>query len=425
MTESFLHYIWQFQYFTKKDLCTTAGETIQIVHPGVRNTHAGPDFSEAKVKIGDLEWRGSVEIHIKASGWIDHSHGDDAAYEKVILHVVWENDKPISRSDNSSMPTLELKNRVDSSLWSRYKKLFTSAERIPCASSWRKVDDLVKLSMLDKALTQRLEVKAGVVIEMLKRNQGDWEETAYQLLCKNFGFKVNTDSFQRLAESLPYKIVLKHIDKLHHVEALLFGQAGFLEKVKIDEHSQVLVREFKLLEKKYGLKDKRLHKSQWRFLRLRPANFPSVRLAQLAAVIHQRKNIFSTIVNTTDYKDLYAWLSVHQSDYWKTHYQFGKMTKSVPVLGKSSIQNLIINTVVPLLVAYAITHDDYSYMDRAVDWLQKIPAEKNIITRQWAELGYAAKTSFDSQALIELYNAYCMKRRCLECTVGASIIRPV
>lgn len=425
MTESFLHYIWQFQYFTKKDLFTTAGETIQIVHPGIRNAHAGPDFSEAKVKIGNLEWRGSVEIHIKASGWNDHRHGDDAAYEKVILHVVWENDRPISRSDNSSMPTLELKSRVDPSLWSKYKKLFTSAERIPCSSLWRKVDNLVKLSMLDKTLTQRLEAKAGVVIEMLQRNQGDWEETAYQLLSKNFGFKVNSDSFYRLAESLPYKILLKHIDQPNQVEALLFGQAGFLEKVKIDEHTQVLVRDFKLLEKKYRLEQKRLHKSQWRFLRLRPANFPTVRLAQLAAVIHQRKNIFSTIIDTTYYKDLYAWLSVQQSDYWKTHYQFGKMTKSVPVLGKSSIQNLIVNTAVPLLAGYAITHDDHSYMDRAVAWLQQIPAEKNAIIRQWNELGCSAKTSFDSQALIELHNAYCIKRRCLECAVGAALIRPV
>lgn len=425
MTESFLHYIWQFQYFTKKDLCTTAGETIQIVHPGIRNTHAGPDFSEAKVKIGDLEWRGSVEIHIKASGWNDHKHSDDAAYEKVILHVVWENDKPISRSDSTLMATLELKNRVDTALWSRYKKLFTSMDRIPCSSSWHKVGDLVKLSMLDKALTQRLEIKAGVVIEMLQRNQGDWEETAYQLLSKNFGFKVNTDSFLRLAESLPYKILLKHVDQPRQVEALLFGQAGFLEKVKADEYTRVLVREFELLEIKYGLENKRLHKSQWRFLRLRPANFPTVRVAQLAAVIHQRKNIFSTLVNTIDYKDLFAWLTVQQSDYWKTHYQFGKLTSSVPVLGRSSIQNLIVNTAVPLLAAYALTHDDQAYMDRAVDWLQQIPAEKNTITRQWTELGYTAKTSFDSQALIELYNAYCMKRRCLDCTVGASLIQPV
>lgn len=425
MTESFLHYLWQFQYFDKKELKTTSCELVQVLHPGMRNTHAGPDFSEAKIKIGNLEWRGSVEIHIKASGWNDHRHGDDAAYEKVILHVVWENDKPISRSDNSAMPTLELKNKVDPSLWSTYKKLFTSAERIPCSSLWRKVDDLVKLSMLDKALTQRLETKASVVIEMLQRNQGDWEETAYQLLSKNFGFKVNTDSFQRLAESLSYRILLKHIDQPYQVEALLFGQAGFLEKVRIDEYTRLLVREFKLLEKKYGLESKRLHKSQWRFLRLRPANFPTVRLAQLAAVIHQRKNIFSTILNTIDFKDLYAWLAVQQSDYWKAHYQFGKVTNSVPVLGRSSIQNLIINTAVPLLAAYAITHDYHSYMERAVDWLQQIPAEKNTITRQWTELGYNAKTSFDSQALIELYIAYCMKRRCLDCAVGASLIQPV
>jgi len=425
VTESFLHYIWQFQYFNKKDLRITSDEAVQVLHPGIRNAHAGPDFSDGKIKIDNLEWRGSVEIHIKASGWHDHKHSDDAAYEKVVLHVVWENDKPILRSDGSAMPTLELKGRIDTSLWSRYKKLFTSVERIPCSTSWSKVDDVIKLSMLDKALTQRLEVKAGIVIDMLKRSQGDWEETAYQLMSKNFGFKVNADPFLRLAEAVPYKILLKHVDQPRQVEALLFGQAGFLEKVKDDEYSQVLVREFNLLEKKYGLENKRLHKSQWRFLRLRPANFPTVRLAQLASFIQQRKSIFSTLINTTSYKDLYAWLTIQQSEYWQTHYQFGKEASNVPALGKTSIQNIVINTAVPLLAAYALTNDEQQYMDRAIDWLQHVPAEKNTITRQWMELGCTVKTSFDSQALIELNNAYCMKRRCLDCTVGASLIRPV
>ncbi len=423
MTETFLHYLWQFQYFDKKELCTSEGEPLQVFQPGLKNTHAGPDFSNAKITIGSLEWRGSVELHIKASGWNDHRHGDDAAYEKVILHVVWENDKPILRTDGSVMPTLELKNRVDLKLWDRYKKLFTSPEVIPCAGSWHSVDHLLKLSMLDKALAQRLESKAKFVIAMLDSNQGDWEETCYQLMCKNFGFKVNTDPFLQLAQTLPYKILLRHIHQPHQVEALLFGHAGFLEKVKKDEYTQVLIREHKLLAKKYRLEDRQLHPSQWRFLRLRPANFPTVRLAQPAEILGQIKNLYGFMLETTG-SDLYRGLDVDQSAYWKSHYQFGKKAARVPSLGKASIQNIIINTVVPLLAAYSITHDDQYFMDRAIAWLQHIPAEKNKITRQWADLGFAVKTAFDSQALIELYNAFCQKRRCLECTIGSSLIRP-
>jgi len=399
------------------------GDPIQVFHPGVRNSNAGPDFNEAKIIIGELEWRGSVEIHIKASGWNDHRHGDDAAYENVILHVVWENDKPILRTDGTRMPTLELKNRVDLSLWNRYKKLFTSTETIPCAKSWNSVPEMVKLSMLDKVLTERLEVKSRIVLGMLDRNKGDWEETCYQLFFKNFGFKVNTDPFFQLATALPYKIVLKHLDQHHQVEALLFGQAGFLEKAKDGDYSTILKREYHLLNAKYKLESKQLNKAQWRFLRLRPANFPTVRLAQLAALIIQKRNLFSAILEKSSYKELNDWLNVEQSAYWRTHYQFGKKSVNVPSLGKSSIQNIIINSIAPLLAAYSITHDDQQYMDRAVDFLQHITAEKNKITRQWAALGYSVETAFDSQALIELHNSYCQKRRCLECTVGSSLIR--
>jgi len=424
LTESFLHYLWQFQYFSKKELTTTHGESLQIFHPGIRNSHAGPDFSDARIAIGNLEWRGTVEIHIKASGWYDHHHGEDAAYENVILHVLWENDKPVVRSDGSVMPTLELKDRVDLTLWSKYKSLFTSAESIPCAQSWPAVQDVIKLSMLDKALTQRLESKAKRVLEMLEKNLGDWEETCYQLVCMNFGFKVNTDPFLQLSRALPYKILLKHGDQSLQQEALLFGQAGFLDKVSDEEYPKLLQREYTLLSKKYGLEKSQLHKSQWRFLRLRPANFPTVRLAQLAALIHRKKNFFSLVLAAQSYDELFTLLKTEQSVYWKTHYQFGKTTEHVPALGKSSIQNIIINTVVPLLAAYSIAHDDQLYMERAIEVLHHLPAEKNVITRHWTELNYTVKTAFDSQALIELYNSYCQKRRCLDCVVGSFLIRP-
>jgi len=390
----------------------------------MRNSDAGPDFEEAKIKIGELEWRGSVEIHIKASGWNDHHHSDDQAYEKVVLHVVWENDKPIMRTDGTSMPTLELKNRVEPAMWNRYKKLFTSAEIIPCATSWSKIPDIVKLSMLDKTVVQRLETKGEIVKTILAKSHNNWEETCFQLLCKNFGFKVNADPMLQLAQAMPYKILLKHLNKPNQIEALLFGQAGFLEKVREDEYVSILIREYNLLRKKYGLDGKQMKVVQWKFLRLRPGNFPTIRLAQLASLLSNQKNLFSKILESTTYKELVSLLNIEQSEYWKQHYQPGKKSKTtVPALGKSSIENIIINTIAPLLMAYGQLHDEEVYCSRAVDLLNHLPAENNKIVREWHPLGRKVTSAFDSQGLIELYNSYCMKRRCLECSIGSSIVK--
>lgn len=423
MTESFLHYVWQFQYFDKKSLATSAGERIEVFNQGIKNTNAGPDFSEARIKIGTLEWRGSVEIHIQASGWLNHHHEEDAAYERVILHVVWEEDKIITRSDGTRMPTLVVKDRINPELWKRYRNLITSSDTIPCAHSILKVTPVIRLSMMDKAVLQRLEKKAEAVTELLKRNKEDWEETTYQLLARNFGFKVNAEPFQQLAQALSCKIIRKYIYQPIQVEALLFGMAGFLEKAKEDTYSTVLKKEFALLVHKHGLANKMLNKAQWRFLRLRPANFPTIRLAQFAALLLKQPTLFSTLINA-NYKQLVDVLTIRQSAYWLSHYQFGKKVKSVSSLGKSSIENILVNTVVPLLVAYGKQHDDHQYVDRAVSILQHIPAEKNSIIRQYAGLGVEVKSSFDSQALLELFSDYCQKRRCLECTIGASLVKP-
>lgn len=425
MTESFLHYIWQFQYFRKDNLKTSEGDLLQIFQPGIRNAHSGPDFSEAKIRIGTLEWRGSVEIHIQASGWNDHCHSTDEAYEKVILHVVWENNKPIQRTDGSVMPTLELKNRVDLSLWDRYKRLFASIESIPCTNSWNAVPDITKFSMLDKTLMQRLESKARIVRSLLTENNDDWEETLYQLLCKNFGFKVNAESMLQLAQSLPFKILLKHADKHTQVEALLLGQAGFLEKIReSDEYTSLLRREYDLLSRKYDLKNRQMTVVQWKFLRLRPANFPTVRLAQLASLLFVKKNLFSAIIESPGSNELILLLNTDQSEYWQHHYQPGKKSKGiVPSLGDASMQNIMINTIAPVLAAYGQLHDDSTFIDRAIDLLQHNPAENNKIVREWSVLGYNANTAFDSQALIELYNNFCMKRRCLECAIGTYLVK--
>ena len=423
MSESFLHYLWQLQYFEKKNLLTSEGERVTVLKTGTLNSNAGPDFFNAKIKIGEIDWVGNVEIHIKSSDWFAHHHEKDTAYDNVILHVVWENDKPVHQN-HTAIPTLELKNRVDSSLLDEYRKLINSPTLIACERTFSKVDDLIKISMLDKALMQRLETKAGDVTALLKFNNNDWNETTYQLIARNFGFKVNADPFFQLSKALPYKIIQKQ-NNLLQVEALFFGQAGMLETKTKDEYISMLFREYHLLSQKYSLGDFRLNPSQWRFLRLRPANFPTIRLAQLAALLFYSKNIFSQIISIESNISVQKIFLQQQSDYWKSHYRFGKKAKgSVAELGAESIQNVVINTVAPLLVAYGKHKDEQAYIDRAVELLQQLPAEQNKITKEWNELGLKVRNAFDSQALIELHNSFCQKRQCLNCSIGISILKP-
>ena len=425
MPESFLSYLWQLQYFDKQQLLTTAGEPLHIFNQGMLNTHAGPDFSNARIRIGSIEWVGSVEIHDRASAWHEHKHDQDAAYNNVVLHVVWSNDKSVRRSDGSELPTIELKDRVNEQLLLQYKKLVNSPEVIPCSGIFRHVSDLTRMSMLDRTLAQRLEAKADVVHTMLAQNNHDWEETCYQLLAKNFGFKINADPFLQLARAVPYKSLLKHADKSLQLEALLFGQAGFLDDAHTDDYYLALKREYALLSHKYQLRERKLHKAQWRFLRLRPANFPTLRIAQFSAILFCQKNIFSAIVEADSYAALNTLFSVTQSPYWQSHYQFSTPAEqSIPALGSMSIDNIIINTVAPLLVAYGKLKDEQRWIDRAVAILQEVAAEDNSITKKWSSLGQPVKTAFDSQALIELYNNLCIKKRCLSCVIGSSILKP-
>ncbi len=432
MEESFLHFIWQLQSFEKENLQTTAGETLSIFRPGMINTNAGPDFQQAKLRIGEVEWHGDVEIHINSSDWNRHQHQYDKAYDKVILHVVWEDDQPVSLSDNTLLPTLVLKNRVASGVLSRYHEFLENQHHhspILCSRFIHQVPALTRLGMQERALMQRLEKKATFVQQMLAQNQGDWEETAYQLLFKNFGFKINSDAFLALSKALPKKEVAKHQNQLFQIEALLFGQAGFLDKSaeEKDEYVLSLEKEYEFLSKKYSLTDKKLALHQWKFLRLRPANFPTIRLAQLAQLLGKHHHLFSLFKDFSSYQELCNALKVQQSDYWQNHYQFGvpisKTGTKKSKLGKSSIENIIINTVVPLLVAYSKAKDEEWYLEKAVESLQQIPAENNKIIRLWQDLGTEVKTAFDAQALIELYNSFCMPKKCLSCNIGVAIIK--
>jgi len=425
VSESFLHYLWQFQYFDKQELKTTAGDHLAIFKPGILNSDAGPDFSQAKVKVDGIDWAGSVEIHIQSSGWMDHEHHHDQAYENVVLHVVWEEDKPIYRNDGTRIPSLELKGRVDEQLLNKYQKLIGNPSVIPCAHSFSKTDHLIKLSMVDKALMKRLEDKANLVTTLLNQNLGDWEETTYQLLAANFGFKVNKEPFLQLAKALPYKFIQKHRDQPLQIEALLFGQAGFLVAKTKDEYITKLYTEYEFLSKKYSWQSSPMNPAQWKFLRLRPSNFPTLRIAQFASLLHARKSIFSNLMELERYQDLKQFFEISPSQYWQTHYRFGNKAKALVCnFGEDSTNIVIINSVVPLLVAYGKAKDDWNLVDRAVTILQNIPAEKNKILTLWKDLGYTSNTAFDSQGLIELYQNFCQRRQCLNCAIGTAILKP-
>jgi hypothetical protein len=429
VTEAFLYFLWQYQYFNKLSLTTTDGESVQIIHPGFRNHESGPDFFNARLLINDVDWGGTVEMHIKTSDWLAHQHQHDQAYDNVVLHVVWQDDqtssgKRVNRTNGTPIPTLELQSRTTTDLLNRYATLSESREPIPCASQFRTVQPLRITSMLDKAMLQRLERKAAGVQVLAEQANGDWEEVAYRLLAMNMGFKINAAPMEQLARAVPLKALLKHRDVIAQAEAMLFGAAGLLDTDVTDEYSQLLQREYRFLAAKYQLNDKEVTTHAWKWGRLRPANFPTLRLAQFAQLVTQNASLFSLFVGTTDAGRLLKALQIIPSDYWQTHYRFGKPTeKTVSSLGETSAVNIVVNTAVPLLAAYAHHRGQPAYIDRAITLLEQLPAEKNHLIDNWGALGLGIKTAFDSQAAIELHNEFCTHKKCLSCQIGVGLIK--
>jgi len=423
MDERFLYFVWQFQKFNHRNLQTTGGERLVVFHPGFSNADAGPDFTESRIKIGDIDWHGDTEIHINASDWNNHAHNKDQNYDKVILHVVWKADREVLRPDGTPLPTLELKDLVDLNLLHKYKKLINNPNRIPCEKQFSTVPQIKVLDMLDKALMQRLERKAVEIYRMLKQNNNDWEVTSFQILCKNFGFKVNQDQFLRLGQSIPLRKLLLQAGQLRQVEAILFGQAGFLQKQKSeDRYYNELQKEYHFLQHKFHLNPV-VDEHAWNFLRLRPANFPTIRIAQMAGLLAKYPHLFSLFTELENPRPFIKSLNVIQSEYWRIHYRFGKSaSRRLAGLGKSSVENIIINTVTPILVAYGKQVQDQAMIDKGVDLLNYVTAENNKITRIWKDIGLPVKNAFDSQATNELYNQFCQKKRCLSCSVGLEIL---
>lgn len=429
MTESFLYFLWQYRYFATKPLVTTDGEPLQVLSPGFRNNNAGPDFTNARLLINDVDWAGTVEMHLKTSDWLAHNHQRDQAYDNVILHVVWQDDRPatgrrVDRADGTPMPTLELCSITSNDLVDRYALLTDTNTPIACAGQFRSVQPLRLTAMLDRVMLQRLERKATAVQTLAEQTNNDWEEVAYRLLAANMGFKTNADPMAQLSRAIPLRALLKHRDSITQAEAMLFGTAGLLTDAPPDEYVLTLQREYRFLAVKYRLADSELPAHTWKWGRMRPASFPTLRLAQFARLVTGQASLFSLFVGTTDVQQLLRTLQQRPSGYWQSRYRFGPSAERVSSsIGETSAVNIIINTVVPLLAAYAHHRGQPAYIDRAIALLEQLPAEQNHLTQQWNDLGLGIRTAFDSQASIELYNEYCTQKKCLNCQVGAGLVR--
>lgn len=422
MRESFLHFIWQFQKFNSALLHTSDGQALQIYAIGNYNTDAGPDFLNAKLLIDDITWYGHIEIHLKSSDWNRHKHQHDQAYNNVVLHVVWEHDAEVEMANGQVLPVLELQDRIKPDLLKRCNQLIKSPEKIPCATQLDQVKSIEKASMLDHVGVMRLKQKSEVVLHLLEKNKGNWEETTYQLLAKNFGFKTNEEPFLKMAQSLNHKTLIKHAEKPEQIEALIYGMAGFLDG-EMEGYGLALKKEFEYLSKKYKLAGLQLLKAEWKFLRLRPGNFPTVRLAQFSSFLSKNVKCFDQFIHFENKKELRGLFDFQVSAYWQKHYDFEKEgSRLSKTIGASSIELILINTVAPLLAAYAQYTDNELYMDKAVDLLQSLKPEKNHIISSWESLGLEARDAFDTQSLIGLRNEFCLKKKCLSCKIGVSLI---
>ncbi len=422
MQEKLIHFIWQNLLFNTQHLYTTDNESIQIIHKGTINTHSGPDFTNAKLKIAETIWAGEIEIHYKSSEWKIHKHGLDEAYDSTILHVCWEFDEPSYRTNGTKISCLALKNLVNEKVLNTYQFLIQTASPIPCHSMLNTIDEFTWIFWQERLIIERLEQKLASITLSLEQHKYNWQEVFYHSLAQTFGLKINTPPFGILASNLPLKILSKHKNNLEQIEALLFGVSGFLEEPFTDDYCKRLQKEYHFLKQKYQLIEQQ--KSNWKFLRLMPANFPTLRLAQFAMLIHQSNHLFSKLIEERDSENLSSLLQVTPSSYWDTHYMLDELsTKRIKRLGQATIHNIIINTIVPFKFAYGKYKDIEDLKQNALDLLISTKPETNSIVKNWAILGVKAKNSLQSQALLQLKNEYCTKKRCLSCAIGAKVLK--
>lgn len=421
MKEDFLHHVWQFKKFDIANLKTTKGESIQILNSGQYLQLAGPDFFNAQLIIGNQKWAGNVEIHLKSSDWYVHNHEKDSNYDSVILHVVWEHDVPIFRKDNSEIPTLELKEYVALSDLHKYQSLVSQKSWIYCENELQNVDQFVFKNWQERLFFERLERKANLIFELLETSNQDWEAVLFCLLAKNFGLNTNGEMFYKVAKSITFSVVRKESFQQESLEALLLGQANLLTHDFQDSYARELQKSYYYLVQKHQLHEKVI--SSVEFFKHRPDNFPTIRLVQLANLYFHRKNLFSLLINCSSINELYQVFNVGTSEYWEIHYNLDKeSSKKKKKLSKSFIDLLVINTIIPLRFAYALSQKK-EITQELIDLAVSIPSEKNTIIDKFNTFGIESKNGYESQSLLQLKKNYCDLKKCLDCAVGHSILK--
>lgn len=421
MKEDFLHYLWKFKKFDTLNLKTCNQEEIIISNVGQYLELAGPDFFNAQITIGNQKWAGNVEIHVKSSDWYVHHHEKDAGYENVILHVVWDHDSEIFRSDNSEIPVLELKNYVSTSILTNYQKLLAPKSWIFCEKQLAEIPEFVFKNWQERLFFERLERKSKPILELLEHTNNDWETVLFCLLAKNFGLNTNGEVFLKIAQSIPFSVIRKECFEVENLEALLFGSAGLLDAEKEDAYFKDLKFRYFYLLHKYQMEKSFIEPVQ--FFKHRPDNFPTIRLSQLANLFHKQQNLFSKISDLNAVEAIYEVFRVSVAPYWETHYQFDKESpKKKKVLSKSFMDLLILNTVIPLQFAYAKSQGK-EVSEVLITVLNDIEAERNSVVEKFNSFGIKAKNAFETQSLLQLKNEYCNKNKCLECAIGIELLK--
>jgi hypothetical protein len=422
MEEKFLHYTWKYRLFEQGNLFTTTGKKIELIKIGEHNLQSGPDFFNAQLKIDGELWAGNLEIHVNSSEWNQHGHQHDEAYDNVILHVVYEHDEEVMNARNETIPTLELKGLIPLSHFQRYQGLNASQAEIACGKQVMSPPKELLGAWFERLATERLEEKTKLMEEILVRTKNDWDETLYLSLARNFGFKTNALPFYMLAKSVSLKILLKYADDPEKTEALLFGQAGMLEEQLAEKYPRRLQNEYEFLKNKYALLP--LKKSIWKFGRMRPANFPGIRIAQFAALVKNFGGLFSKLKTLHSTAELETLFNAEPSDFWKNHYSFQQLSPlRSKKLGYEGIRNIAINTIVPILFLYGRKTQLECFCEKAIQLLEDLESEQNNVTRIFKSNGLEIRNAKESQALVQLKRNYCEKKQCLSCQIGYHILK--
>lgn len=419
--EHLLQYVWMHRIFPLQELKTTDGMPLEIIDSGLHNTNAGPDFFNAKVKIGQMLWVGNVEIHDSSSDWVRHGHDKDRAYDSVILHVTGNPDCIITRPNGQAIPQFKLV--CPEHVAKHYKELCIQDRYPRCRRIIPSVSKFMVHSWLSSLTIERLEQKSEAIGQRVQQCNGSWEDAFFVTLSRNLGFGLNGDTFERWALRLPLRATEKHRDNLTQVEAIFFGTAGLLLEDVGDDYYMTLRKEYLYLQHKFGLPEP-MEPHLWRRLRTRPQNFCDVRIAQLAALYHQSETLLSKFMDVKIAADTGQLLQVKTSPYWNTHFSFTHSSPdSQKTWGAHALQLIIINTLIPFLYTYGKHRGDETMAERALCFLAEMKSEDNVIVRQWQDIGIEAKTAADSQALIQLQHQYCDKRKCLRCRFGYEYLK--